>query len=50
MGIDDLYSDSIGKQIIENINQCMQLKEVYERHMTRILGNGEKPHAKITAA
>lgn len=46
-----MYNSQIGKQIIDAMNKCMQLKEVYERHITRIIGpDGESGTAKITGA
>ena len=46
-----MYNSEIGKQIIDTMNKCMQLKEVYERHVTRIIGpEGKNGTAKITGA
>ena len=46
----DLYNSNIGIEIVNSINTALQFKEVYERHLTRIIGKDGKRHAKITAA
>ena len=46
----DLYNSNIGIEIVNSINTALQFKEVYERHLTRIVGKDGKRHAKITAA
>lgn len=46
-----MYNGQIGRQIIDAMNKSMQLKEVYERHITRIIGpEGKSGTAKITGA
>ncbi len=52
LGKDDLFDDAFGKNLVEAINTALQLKEVYDRHMTRIAGkNGlGRGQAKITTA
>ena len=46
----DLYSQTIGIEIVNSINTALSFKDAYERHLTRIIGKGNKSHAKITAA
>lgn len=49
---DQMYTSVIGRQIVYAMNTSMQLKSVYERHLTRILGPGDRGRgtAKITGA
>ena len=53
LGADNLYTKEAGKQIVNAINISLQFKDVYQRHITRILGikDGEGGgQGKITGA
>lgn len=45
-----LFDSNFAKQLTEALNISLQFKEVYERHMTRIIGKNGKQQAKITTA
>lgn len=47
-----MYTSDIGRRLIDAMNTSMQLKSVYERHLTRIMGpeGRGKGTAKITGA
>ena len=47
---EQFYTEDFGKKLVNAINTSLQLKEVYERNLTRIVGRNGKSHAKITAA
>jgi hypothetical protein len=47
----DFYSKDIGIKIVNAINTALNLKEVYERHLTKIVGeDGKSGQTKITGA
>jgi hypothetical protein len=47
-----MYTSDMGRRLIDAMNTSMQLKSVYERHLTRIMGpeGRGKGTAKITGA
>ena len=47
---EQFYTEDFGRKLVNAINTSLQLKEVYERNLTRIVGRNGKSHAKITAA
>ena len=36
LGPEDMYSKSIGKEIVDSINITLSFKDAYERHLKRI--------------
>lgn len=47
LGPEDMYSKSIGKEIVDSVNTALSFKNAYERHLKRIT---QTKHAKISAA
>ena len=50
LDLPEVFSADFGKQLMEVLNTSLQFKEVYQRHMSRIVGKNGKQHAKITVA